>query len=105
MSLFSTIIRVAYKISDAILHHDQCTRHSTVKSSAWNPDVALELMCTKLAINSSPGHHAVGDSTKFVIAYNLRRGIKRHGIHNLLKVMKSTQDIPRGDRTFSWSLL
>jgi DNA mismatch repair protein MSH5 len=35
-----------------------------VKSSAWNPDVALEVMCTKLAINSPQGHDAEGDSAK-----------------------------------------
>jgi hypothetical protein len=29
--------------------------HTSIKSSAWNPDTALELMCSKLAISSSYG--------------------------------------------------
>jgi hypothetical protein len=37
-----------------------------VKSSAWNPDVALEVMCTKLAINSPQGHDAEGDIAKCI---------------------------------------
>lgn len=30
-------------------------RHTTMKSSSWNPDAALEIMCTKLAIDVPRG--------------------------------------------------